>query len=259
MKILDHNTKFAHLGKPGSTFSNGFERRFQMIKKYVDLRNKKILDLGCGNGVWLSRFLEYTAPENIFGSEYDEELYQDILNNIIKNSKIPEHNISLCAGESLSFQNESFDIVFHNEVLEHVKDDSKTLQECFRVLKKGGYIIFFTPNRGWPFETHGIFLNKKYLWGNIPLIPWLPKFLSNKLIPHVRNYSNGEINSLIKNSFKDTNYQIVLHTHVFPGFDKFVKRFGVIGKLVQRIFHALEKTPFHFFGISHFIIIKKQS
>ena len=114
-------------------------------------------------------------------------------------------------------------------------------------------MVFFTPNRGWPFETHGMFLNGKYYWGNIPFLPWMPKFLYKKFAPHVRNYSNGDIKRLIKQS----GGEIVYHSHVFSGFDGLVNRFGFFGKLIQRFFHAIEKTPLHFFGISHFVIAKK--
>jgi hypothetical protein len=120
-------------------------------------------------------------------------------------------------------------------------------------LKSGGKFIIFTPNRGWPFETHGMFFRGKYYWGNIPLLPWMPKFIFKKFAPHVRNYSNGEIRKL----FQDSGWKIVYHKHVFPGFDGAVRRFGFFGKIIQKFFHMIEKTPFHFFGISHLLVVEK--
>jgi SAM-dependent methyltransferase len=256
MKILDSETKFAHLGKPGSVFSHGFQRRLDMLTKKVDLNNAKILDMGCGEGVWLAKFLEFTSPENVYGSEYDPEQVKHITANPPKSEhgvQILPKNIINSPGEYLAFPDEFFDIVFHNEVLEHVQDDLKTLQECIRVLKPGGKLIFFTPNRGWPFETHGMFLNGKYYWGNIPFLPWFPESLYKKFAPHVRNYSNSQIRKLIKKS----GGRIISHTHIFPGFDGAVKRFGILGKLLQKIFFLFEKTPLHWFGISHFVVAEK--
>lgn len=45
----------------------------------------------------------------------------------------------------LPFENESFDIVFCNHVLEHIEDDRKAMSELYRVMKKGGWGIFQVP------------------------------------------------------------------------------------------------------------------
>lgn len=264
MKVLDKETKFAHLGKPGSVFSMGFARRLDLIESKVNLKNKTILDMGCGEGVWLREFAKITLPGNVYGSEYDNEqvIYiHNLLNNASEEDRkkdkllqIPLNNIKNCPGEALDFKDNFFDVVFHNEVLEHVQDDLQTLKECFRVLDNGGKLIFFTPNRGWPFETHGMFVNGKYYWGNIPFLPWMPKFIFKKFAPHVRNYSNREIKKLIEQA----GGKIIYHSHVFSGFDGLVRRFGFAGRIIQSFFHTIEKTPLHFFGISHFVIAEKK-
>lgn len=46
---------------------------------------------------------------------------------------------------ALPFENETFDIVFCNHVLEHIKDDHKAMSELFRVLKPGGWGILQVP------------------------------------------------------------------------------------------------------------------
>ncbi len=45
----------------------------------------------------------------------------------------------------LPFENESFDVIFCNHVLEHIEDDRKAMSELFRVMKKGGWGIFQVP------------------------------------------------------------------------------------------------------------------
>ena len=45
----------------------------------------------------------------------------------------------------LPFENESFDVVFCNHVLEHIIDDKKAMSELYRVMKKGGWGIFQVP------------------------------------------------------------------------------------------------------------------
>ncbi len=61
-----------------------------------------------------------------------------------------------------------------NEVIEHVGNDRDTIREALRVTKPGGRVVIFAPNRYYPFETHGVYLGKKYVFGNIPLVNYLP-------------------------------------------------------------------------------------
>lgn len=256
MKVLDSHTKFAHLGKPGTYFTSGFQRRLDLIKDRVHLKGKKILDMGCGEGVWAFKFAEETNPSNVFGSDFDKEQIEAIKGMTEEQrAGIPADNFITSPGEALAFEDNTFDIVFHNEVLEHVQDDKKTIEECLRVLKPGGLMIFFTPNTLWPFEQHGMFFRGKYYWGNIPLLPYMPNFIYKKFAPHVRNYGSWTLRKIIRNA--EGNKKIVLFTQVFSGFDGLVRKFGVFGKVIQKVIHFLEKTPLHIFGISHFVIIKK--
>jgi len=197
----------------------------------------------------------------VFGTDIDVESIQMAR---IANPEIPESNIEVMESEKINYSNNSFDIIFQNEVLEHVKDDILTLEECLRILDDRGKLILFTPNSGWPFETHGIFLNSKYYWGNIPLLPWLPKTIQKRFAPHVRNYTNGEVNSKIKKAIISLEkitpgyqYEVIYHRHVFPGFDKLGEKLGVLGNGFKNMFRFFEKTPLHFFGISHLIVIEK--
>lgn len=59
----------------------------------------------------------------------------------------------------LPFQDNSFDVVFCNHVLEHIEDDSKAMSELFRVMKPGGFGIFQVPqelNRAQTYEDFSI-------------------------------------------------------------------------------------------------------
>lgn len=50
-------------------------------------------------------------------------------------------------GKKIPFEDNSFDTVISFQVIEHIKDDKKYLEEISRVLNKGGFFIFTTPNR----------------------------------------------------------------------------------------------------------------
>ncbi len=53
--------------------------------------------------------------------------------------------------------------------------------------------MLFCPNRGYPFETHGIYWRGKYKFGNIPLVNYLPRSLRDKLAPHVQIYTRRDL------------------------------------------------------------------
>jgi SAM-dependent methyltransferase len=58
----------------------------------------------------------------------------------------------------LSFENETFDIVFSSHVLEHIEDDRKAMSEVYRVLKPGGFAVLQVPiqDRDKTFEDSSI-------------------------------------------------------------------------------------------------------
>ena len=72
------------------------------------------------------------------------------------NSPIADVKADIC---DLPFEDNSFDVIFCNHVLEHIPDDTKAMQELYRVLKKGGMGIFQIPqdlNRATTFEDDSI-------------------------------------------------------------------------------------------------------
>lgn len=54
-------------------------------------------------------------------------------------------DISMIDVTKLSFNDESFDVILCNHVLEHIHDDRKAMSELFRVLKPGGWAILQVP------------------------------------------------------------------------------------------------------------------
>ena len=76
------------------------------------------------------------------------------------NSPLADVKADIC---DLPFEDNSFDIIFCNHVLEHIPDDTKAMQELYRILKKGGMGIFQIPQelqRETTFEDNSI-IDKK--------------------------------------------------------------------------------------------------
>ena len=71
-------------------------------------------------------------------------------------SPIADIKADIC---DLPFEDNSYDVILCNHVLEHIPDDTKAMQELFRVMKPGGYGIFQIPqdlNREVTFEDNTI-------------------------------------------------------------------------------------------------------
>jgi hypothetical protein len=111
------------------------------------------------------------------------------------------------------------------------------------------------PNRGYPFETHGIYWRGKYSFGNKPLVNYLPRAWRDQLAPHVRIYTQRDLEKL----FTGLPVKWVERTIVFGAYDNIIARFGAFGKLLRTLLQALEKTPLKALGLSHVWVVEKTS
>lgn len=236
--------KAALRGEPSYIWRAGQERRLAMILSAAgDLIHGRVLDNGCGVGLY-ARQLD-THGGIIFGLEFD-------LDRARQAHQI-SRNILCAAGENIPLPNESVDFILSNEVLEHVQNDRLAVAEMTRILRCGGRMAIFTPNRGYPFETHGVFWRGKYHFGNIPLVNYLPDSLRNRLAPHVRVYSQRQMEKL----FADPSLKIIEKRIIFGGYDNLIARWRHFGKCLRACFQNMEKTPLQFFGLSHFWVLEK--
>jgi len=121
------------------------------------------------------------------------------------------------------------------------------------VLKPGGRLVLFVPNRGYPFETHGIYIKEKYHFGNQPFVNWLPRKWRDRLAPHVRVYTKNDVARL----FSGLPVEIVERKIIFGAYDNIITRKPGLGKFLRALLQWLEKTPLRVFGLSHFWVVEK--
>ncbi|HZD41432.1 MAG TPA: methyltransferase domain-containing protein, partial [Terriglobales bacterium] len=145
-------------------------------------------------------------------------------------------------------------LILSHEVIEHIQDDRAAICEMIRVLRPAGRVVLFAPNRGYPYETHGIYWQGKYYFGNKPLVNYLPRPLRDKLAPHVRVYSRRDLRKL----FDGLPVRFIEQTIIFGAYDNIISRFGLLGKVLRTALQTLESTPLKLFGLSHFWVVEKQ-
>lgn len=243
--MTQHNLEKAALrGEPSYVWRAGQERRLRMIARAAgDRIHGRMLENGCGVGMYVEKLAGLGA--HVTGLEFDFERAAE--------ARLRSAEIVNAAGESLPFPDSTFDLILSHEVLEHVADDRAALREILRTLKPGGRVVIFCPNRGYPFETHGIYRHGKYYFGNKLFVNYLPRVWREKLAPHVRVYSTRDLENL----FKGLPVRFVERTIIYGAYDNLIARFGGAGKILRNILQFLERTPLRFFGLSHFWVAEK--
>jgi len=94
------------------------------------IKTGTILDFGCGKGVGMKRFLRRGWSVVGLDPQLDD----------LKSAKI-YGNVVCGSGERLPFINVTFDAVISSQVLHHVANPQKGLQEIFNCLRPGGYLL----------------------------------------------------------------------------------------------------------------------
>jgi len=99
--------------------------------------------------------LLHFAPEQAFYKRFKKLKHINYTTTDL-NSPLADVKADIC---DLPFDDDSFDVVLCNHVLEHIPDDTQAMKEIFRILKKGGWAILQIPqnlNREKTFEDNSI-------------------------------------------------------------------------------------------------------
>lgn len=204
-----------------------FAKRAEFIFKEIRKRKpKRILDAGCGRGFYVYALSMLSFPKEICGIDIKEEYLKVAKQNCIdKRVQLQQTSIY-----NLPFPDEYFDCVISSEILEHLKDDGKALQELKRVIRKNGILLITVPNYNFPFlwdpinwilmrifNTH---INKNIWW------------LAGIWADHERLYTKKQLLSIIDKYFKIHKANVL--THWCWPFTHFIL-YGIGKNLVERL------------------------
>jgi SAM-dependent methyltransferase len=136
-------------------------------KKFLDRKDIKILDHGCG-GSYTILYLYALNYHNVFGVDIGGD-YKEINNFFFLTSRKYEQKKIIYDGIKLPFEDEFFDFIFTQQVMEHIPFSNlrNFIKEESRVLKLEGIAYHQIPHKLVPYEAH------IKIW----LVHWLPKNL----------------------------------------------------------------------------------
>jgi ubiquinone/menaquinone biosynthesis C-methylase UbiE len=180
------------------------KRRAKLVINELDPQKKDtILDVGCGDGYYsflLSRLGEF----NITGVDSDKQALT------IAKRQIGKKNVQFVVGDvlKLPFKTGSFNKLVCSEVLEHLPDDKKGLQEMYRVLKKNGTLYITVPHWNYPFFWDPV----NYVLQRVFNTHVKSGFWSGVWNFHVRLYHVGELKKVVKAAgFKIEKVECLTH------------------------------------------------
>lgn len=222
--IVDYNNKDIYPDVP----LNG--RNKKSISWFPD-KIENLLDGGCSFGYGTKYYAKYA--KNTFGAEIDKTHYE-VAKKRFKNIEFV--NTAL---ESTPFEDNFFDVVVLNDVLEHTNDKIQTLSELNRIMKKGGVLILSTPHKGLfqlldPYN-YGYYLKKHLKFIYIPLY-FLIRFLKTGKLPKDFNPEHG-----VKHfHYNLKDYKNMLEKSSF-GKDYEISDLFRSGLLLEPIYYNLER------------------
>lgn len=212
----------------------GYNMRIE-IEKYINLKDKFILDLGSGYGDFTLECLKNNY--NIDGTE------PDIITRIISDTRLKNYNKHIFKdfGENLIFDSNIFDVIVCNRVLEHTNKSYEILEEIIRTLKPEGKAYITVPNYIYPYEEH------YEVFTLIPVV-LIPKTILMRTMLYLKGTNifldgiNTKINTLdILNFLDRRNIQIRNITE-----EKLEQKYGIFSKVLKYFSPSFE-----------FIIIKR--
>lgn len=250
-------------GKPGSVeyekaytldqFMSRVVNAFPLGRDLPSLFDKEVLELGCGHG-GVTCYLASLGAKRVVGIDINtDNFFHGIeLANKFKGG-LPIELVKMdCT--NLTFEAESFDLVYADNAFEHYTDPKRVMEEAYKVLRPGGYLI--VPTFSSILSKHGLHLKQglKLPWANLvfsedviigamqrqarkrpELLDWYSGLNGNpRRVRDLRKH--GDLNDITHKEF----LQMAERT----GFN--VKTFRVyptrLGRILRRMIPSLERT-----------------
>lgn len=218
-----------------SQWANAMKTNRENILKLLDINpNAKLLDLGCDNGEWTLKLANKIKTKHIYGIEINTDAAEMARK---KGIKVKSSDLN----DPFPFQDNCFDIIHANQVIEHIVNVDKFIQEICRILKPNGYIVISTENLSGIDNLLALFIGQQAFSQHISEI----YHIGNKFSPHYQK----------KMGLKSWTHKTIF---TYYGLQQLLNAYGIETNKVlasgffpfPNIFSKID--PIH----SHFIVVK---
>jgi ubiquinone/menaquinone biosynthesis C-methylase UbiE len=209
-------------------------RILQQLLRVCDLRGKSVLEVGAGTGRDSFPLIEHGAK--VVQLDYSVNSLQ-ILKNLSEELRVQSN---IVGGDTfqLPFRDETFDVVFHQGLLEHFRypQASALLKENIRVLKTGGILLVDVPQRYhlYTLAKHLLMALDKWFggWERSFSVRELKSRLQELGLSPVHAYGEWMVPSFFYRSFREAvkagGIVLPLHPQPFKGLSRLRKSFRTV-------------------------------
>lgn len=236
------------LGGTSSAFGRrGVEKRLQALERLTSIRGQRLLDVGCADGTYTMPLAEHFTQVDAVDIEPGrlDDFHARLAQEPTLASKI---NVTMMSAEELSFPDNTFDAVSTIEVLEHVQDLDAALSEIHRVLLPGGSFLITSPNRWFPFETHGFVVGRHRLRPvQGPFLPWVGPL--HRRLADARTFTVRGLTAQVEAK----GFERLGYCYIMPPFDR-----SRVGQALRPVLDRVERSPASFLGMALVMVFRKR-
>ena len=194
MDTSEYNEKFY-----SNIFDNEAKRYYKIQKKKINKvlnlmeKNKKgkILDIGCGDGFISSLLLKKTGAK-VYGVDKSRNAVEKARKEGII-AKVMDVN-----KREFPFKANSFDGVFCGDLLEHLYDTERLLENIIKILKPNGYLIISVPNIASWYNRGFLLLGFMPTWIESSLRTYTGNPVIKEGVGHIHAFTKSSLIELLK-------------------------------------------------------------
>jgi ubiquinone/menaquinone biosynthesis C-methylase UbiE len=238
--------------KSSNKGARGVTKRLDALARLTPLSGDRLLDIGCGDGTytiplttgWRGGPAGFVRTDAV---DIEPQRLKDFEERLVGSSPASSITVHNMSADDLAFPDDTFDAVTAIEVMEHVGDVDAVLAEIHRVLLPGGRFLLTTPNRWFPFETHGPVIGgkRRKIW-TAPGLPWIK--------PLHRHWSDARAFTAteLTTQARTAGLHLLANDYMMPPFDA-----NPVGKRLRRVTDAIEHSRLKFFGMALVMVFEK--
>jgi ubiquinone/menaquinone biosynthesis C-methylase UbiE len=209
-----------------SDFNKLFRNRlfievYEVLRKCFNIKDdSKLLEIGAGTGRFGIRFTQENPTLHVTLSDPTESSVK-LMKEYVRKYQLGNIDIVKCYGESLPFDDKTFDMVFSDVVLQHIEEPLKVVEEVNRVLKDDGFFVLTLVNKFNPFHSgYKIWKNlckQKYDYG------------------YEKSYTHSSLESLLSSG----GFKVIKKDGAYPAYGLYRLKYkmplvGLMAKIINR-------------------------